>query len=69
MHINLSTILLKFVKVNKLSKNAKKLLTNGYGSDILFIVARSSIFGIIRGEGPPVPIPNTEVKLAIAENT
>ena len=26
-------------------------------------------FGVSSGEGPPVPIPNTEVKLAIAENT
>ena len=25
--------------------------------------------GVINGEGPPVPIPNTEVKLTRAENT
>lgn len=27
------------------------------------------IVGVDCGEGPPVPIPNTEVKLACAENT
>ena len=27
------------------------------------------IVGVFNGEGPPVPIPNTEVKLASAENT
>ena len=34
---------------------------------------RSAIFsdavGVFNGEGPPVPIPNTEVKLTSAENT
>ena len=25
--------------------------------------------GVFNGEGPPVPIPNTEVKLTCAENT
>ena len=30
---------------------------------------RSEIVGAIGGEGPPVPIPNTEVKLISAENT
>ena len=28
-----------------------------------------SIVGVFNGEGPPVPIPNTEVKLTSAENT
>ena len=27
------------------------------------------VVGVDQGEGPPVPIPNTEVKLASAENT
>ena len=27
------------------------------------------IVGVVNGEGPPVPIPNTEVKLTSAENT
>ena len=27
------------------------------------------IVGVFNGEGPPVPIPNTEVKLTGAENT
>ena len=34
---------------------------------------RSEVFsdavGVFNGEGPPVPIPNTEVKLTGAENT
>ena len=29
----------------------------------------SFLVGVDRREGPPVPIPNTEVKLTIAENT
>ena len=29
----------------------------------------SDIVGVFNGEGPPVPIPNTEVKLTSAENT
>ena len=32
-------------------------------------VPRGFIVGVFNGEGPPVPIPNTEVKLASAENT
>ena len=28
-----------------------------------------SIVGVFNGEGPPVPIPNTEVKLTSADNT
>ena len=27
------------------------------------------IVGVVNGEGPPVPIPNTEVKLTRADNT
>ena len=29
----------------------------------------SDIVGVFNGEGPPVPIPNTEVKLTSADNT
>ena len=32
-------------------------------------VPRGSIVGVFNGEGPPVPIPNTEVKLTSADNT
>ena len=28
-----------------------------------------TIVGVFNGEGPPVPIPNTEVKLTSADNT
>ena len=30
---------------------------------------KSHIVGVFNGEGPPVPIPNTEVKLTRADNT
>ena len=30
---------------------------------------RCTIVGAFNGEGPPVPIPNTEVKLTRADNT
>ena len=30
---------------------------------------KTEIVGVNDGEGPPVPIPNTEVKLTSAENT
>ena len=29
----------------------------------------ADIVGVLNGEGPPVPIPNTEVKLTGADNT
>ena len=32
-------------------------------------VPRGFIVGVFNGEGPPVPIPNTEVKLTSADNT
>ena len=35
----------------------------------LYAIVCRHVFGIFRGEVPPVPIPNTEVKLAIADNT
>ena len=34
-----------------------------------FLVYNINIVGANGGEGPPVPIPNTEVKLISAENT
>ena len=38
-------------------------------SSILQRAAYNRIVGADCGEGPPVPIPNTEVKLTCAENT
>ena len=35
----------------------------------LYLFNVLTIVGVDCGEGPPVPIPNTEVKLACAENT
>ena len=32
-------------------------------------VKKQPIVGVTNGEGPPVPIPNTEVKLCSADNT
>ena len=41
-----------------------KLLTSGLiYCNMLFVV------GVVYGEGPPVPIPNTEVKLTCADDT
>ena len=36
---------------------------------LVFRVQIPDIVGVFNGEGPPVPIPNTEVKLTCAENT
>ena len=33
------------------------------------LLSLEKIVGVIYAEGPPVPIPNTEVKLCRAENT
>ena len=41
-----------------------KLLFNFQGSSIL-----EKTVGVTNAEGPPVPIPNTEVKLCSGENT
>ena len=42
----------------------------GSGNTILqYLVYAKYIVGVFNGEGPPVPIPNTEVKLIYAENT
>ena len=35
----------------------------------MYIWFAPNIVGVFNGEGPPVPIPNTEVKLTSAENT
>ena len=35
----------------------------------MYIWYAPNIVGVFNGEGPPVPIPNTEVKLTSAENT
>ena len=43
--------------------SAKRMLFNFQGSSILEKVS------VINAEGPPVPIPNTEVKLCSGENT
>ena len=36
---------------------------------LVFRVQFLNIVGVFNGEGPPVPIPNTEVKLTSADNT
>jgi hypothetical protein len=57
---------------NKIKKIAKK--TCIFIVAVLLYISRQQddnkkIVGADDGEGPPVPIPNTEVKLARAENT
>ena len=45
-------------------------VTNSLISPKGFIdITQHDIVGVDDGEGPPVPIPNTEVKLTCAENT
>ena len=39
------------------------------GNRIVYIWLAPNIVGVFNGEGPPVPIPNTEVKLTSADNT
>ena len=46
----------------------KKVLTNKICCDIIIFVVKQQV-GVDCGEGPPVPIPNTEVKLTCAEDT
>ena len=36
---------------------------------LLTFLFKEKVVGVDCGEGPPVPIPNTEVKLVCAENT
>ena len=52
-------------------KILKKCLTNEtHGAIMTKLSKRQAIkVGVDCGEGPPVPIPNTEVKLACAEDT
>ena len=49
----------------------KKYLINAKSSDIIIKLSKKTAYtvGVDCGEGPPVPIPNTEVKLACAEDT
>ena len=47
---------------SKKNKTAKDVLYTGSAKAL-------SQVGVDYGEGPPVPIPNTEVKLTCAENT
>ena len=39
------------------------------GNRIVYIWLAPNIVGVFNGEGPPVPIPNTEVKLCRAEDS
>ena len=51
-------------------KSLKKVLTNSNTCGKLIMLSeRVTKVGVDCGEGPPVPIPNTEVKLTCAENT
>ena len=47
-------------------EGVKSLLTN---RDVWFNIPLSVRVGVFNGEGPPVPIPNTVVKLIRADNT
>ena len=50
--------------------SANLYLTKRSGYDILRTVeTQTEQVGVINAEGPPVPIPNTEVKLCRADNT
>ncbi len=49
------------------SPRQKKLLTLGAKYCSIWCVPNA--VGVFNGEGPPVPIPNTEVKLTSADNT
>ncbi len=40
-----------------------------HGFSLLTFFSERKPVGVYNGEGPPVPIPNTEVKLVSAENT
>lgn len=45
------------------------MLTKVFIGSIIHIVLKRTTVGVDDAEGPPVPIPNTEVKLSGAENT
>ena len=44
-------------------------LTGGTKYSKVHDASHYEIVGVFNGEGPPVPIPNTEVKLTSADNT
>ena len=46
-----------------------RIKTLDKGNRIVYIWLAPNIVGVFNGEGPPVPIPNTEVKLTSADNT
>ena len=54
-------------KTNK--EKSKNLLHSDALCDILLLVPQKGTVGVDGGEGTPVPIPNTAVKLTCAENT
>ena len=54
-------------KTNK--EKSKNLLHSDALCDILPLVPQKGTVGVDGGEGTPVPIPNTAVKLTCAENT
>ena len=45
------------------------MLTKVFIGSIIHTVLKRTTVGVDDAEGPPVPIPNTEVKLSGAENT
>ena len=49
----------------------KKYLINAKSSDIIIKLSKKTAYtvGVDCGEGPPVPIPNTEVKLISVKDT
>ena len=57
--------MLEYLHTKRLQLVRVKFLENGF----YLLCNILTIVGVDCGEGPPVPIPNTEVKLACAENT
>ena len=58
--------------LKKIKKTFKKVLTNRFRCYIISFVEWKTTHtqvGVFSDEGPPVPIPNTEVKLISADNT
>ena len=45
------------------------MLTKVFIGSIIHIVLKRTTVGVDDAEGPPVPIPNTEVKLSSAEDS
>ena len=59
-------------QIKKSQKISEKLLTNRNSSYIIGyadVEQTTQQVGVFSDEGPPVPIPNTEVKLISADNT